>query len=159
MTTKKATSKTTTAAAKKPRAQPVRYSDELALEFCERIAGGRVVAQVCRDLDMPHWRTVYKWMDEQPAFEAAVARAREVAAGILEAELLQIADETAFDTVETDHGLKADKEWIARSKLRVETRQWLLQKTAPRLYGDKRQVEHQGGVSINVVTGVPDGDQ
>ena len=154
MATKKETSR-----AKKPRAQPVLYTEEVAAEFCERIAAGRVVAQVCRDPDMPHWRTVYKWMEQQPEFEAGVARAREIAAGILEAELLQIADETAFDTVETDHGLKADKEWIARSKLRVETRQWLLQKTAPRLYGDKRQVEHQGGVSINVVTGVPDGDE
>ena len=158
MATKKATSKTT-AAAKKPRAQPVRYSDELALEFCERVAAGRTVADVCRDPDMPHWSTVYDWMEAHEVFDRGVARAREVAAGILEAELLQIADETAFDTVETDHGLKADKEWIARSKLRVETRQWLLQKTAPRLYGDKRQVEHQGGVSINVVTGVPDGDE
>jgi len=154
MAMKKATSKT-----KKSGAQPVTYSTAVAKEFCERLAAGRTVAAVCRDPDMPHWTTIYRWMEQREEFSLAIARAREVAAGILEAELLQIADETAFDTVETDHGLKADKEWIARSKLRVETRQWLLQKTAPRLYGDKRQVEHQGGVSINVVTGVPDGDQ
>lgn len=126
---------------KKPRAQYVRYSQEVAQEFCERLAGGRTVAGVCRDPDMPHWNSIYNWMEAHPDFAVGVARAREVAASHIEAELLAIADETAFDTIETEQGPKANKEWIGRSKLRVETRQWLLQKTAPRLYGDKRTIE------------------
>lgn len=52
-------------------------------------------------------------------------------------DIVHIADETKHDTVMTDTGEHADNEWINRSKLRVDTRKWLLSKLMPKKYGEK----------------------
>ena len=48
---------------------------------------------------------------------------------------------------------------VAWRKLQIETRLKLLAKWNPKKYGDRQQVDHGGGVSINVITGVPKRDQ
>jgi hypothetical protein len=47
-------------------------------------------------------------------------------------------------------------ESIAKSKLRIDTKKWLLSKMLPKNFGDKQEVEHKGtAISVNVVK--PDG--
>jgi hypothetical protein len=57
--------------------RPPIYSDELAQEFCTRVAKGRSVLSVCEDDDMPGHSTVYRWQGENEAFRDKLARARE----------------------------------------------------------------------------------
>ena len=53
----------------------------------------------------------------------------------------------------------ADNEWINRSRLRVDTRKWLMGKLAPKKYGDKVQQEISGDLSIKTVVVQPDAKQ
>ena len=65
-------------------------------------------------------------------------------------ELLEIADDCTNDYMERNGKLVFDGEHISRSRLRVDTRKWLLSKALPKLYGDK--LTHDGNVSLTTVT-------
>lgn len=94
---------------------------------------------------MPPWRTVYGWLQDNEEFSARFARAREIGFDAIAQECLDIADESAFDAIEGENGvIRANAEFIQRSKLRVETRLKLLAKWDPKRYGDKVQQEVSG---------------
>lgn len=61
----------------KQRGRPTDYSDDLATEFCRRVASGRSVLSVCADLDMPSDTTAYRWRQEKPEFRDKLALARD----------------------------------------------------------------------------------
>ena len=82
-------------------------------------------------------------------------KARESGFDAIANECLEIADDAALDTIETRFGPKPDKEWLARSKLRVETRLKLLAKWHPKKYGDKLQVEQKTATVAIPVTDDP----
>lgn len=44
----------------------------------DRLAEGESLSSICRDKDMPCWRTVHNWMNDDEDFAAQVTRAREV---------------------------------------------------------------------------------
>jgi hypothetical protein len=113
------------------------------------------MSAICREADMPSRTTVFEWMSNQ-SFSERIARARELGADAIAEEALSIADDGSFDTVETDRGPKMDSEWVARSKLRVETRLKLLAKWSPKKYGEKLDIEHTGAVKVRVVIGGSD---
>jgi hypothetical protein len=121
----------------------VRYSPEIAAEICERLAKGESLRAICRDLHMPAASSVVEWAaNNVDGFAERYARAREAGCHAMAEEILEIADDASRDTVSTEQGERADTEWIARSKLRVDARKWLLSKMLPKVYGDKQQLEH-----------------
>lgn len=129
--------------------RPTSYSQEIGLAICERLAQGETLSQVCRDQDMPARSTVYRWQEAEPAFRDTYRRARELQMEAWGDEIVDIADDTTLDTVTriTPQGREyetVDHENIQRSKLRVNTRQWLMARLNPRLYGDKVEHEHSG---------------
>lgn len=126
------------------------YDPKTAEAICARIAEGEPLRQICREEDMPAWRTVYDWMEAQPDFAARFARARELGFDAIAEECLEIADEGAFDAIEGEDGaLRSNSEVIQRSKLRVETRLKLLAKWSPKRYGDKLDLNHSGRLTVN----------
>lgn len=142
--TKKPTRKKAAPAEAKPPGRPSTFTQEVADEICERLSQGEPLRQICRDERMPAWQTVYGWKAANEEFSKRIAGAREAGFDAIAEECLEIADETAFDTVETDQGFRANSEWISRSKLRVETRLKLLAKWDPKRYGDKQTTELTG---------------
>lgn len=73
------------------------------------------------------------------------ARAKEQQQELQEDELLDIADDGTNDTYVDDEGkVRVDHDHIQRSKLRIETRKWLMAKLKPKKYGDKVDVNHGG---------------
>lgn len=104
------------------------------------LSKGTPLTVICRGEGMPTPKTIRQWRDEYPEFAIAYARAREDGFDAIAEECLAIADHTAGDTVATEHGERANAEWISRSKLRVETRLKLLAKWDPKRYGDKTLV-------------------
>ena len=54
------------------------YAPELAVEICERVAGGRNLDQIARETGMPGRSTLTSWLNDQPEFRALyeIARAR-----------------------------------------------------------------------------------
>lgn len=129
---------------KKKAGRPSKYTEKLAAQICIRLAEGESLRQICRDVDMPCKATVLNWLfDNDPAkdgFLDQYVRAREIQAENWADEILEIADDGTNDWVEREVGGKAlDPEHISRSRLRVDSRKWLMSKLLPKKYGDKVQ--------------------
>lgn len=123
--------------AKLPHGRPSKFTPEVAQEICGRLSKGEPLAQICRDEHMPSTTTVATWKANDNDFSVSIARAREDGYDAIAEECLRIADATENDTIDTEHGERANTEWISRSKLRVETRLKLLAKWDPKRYGEK----------------------
>jgi hypothetical protein len=77
------------------------------------------------------------------------ARAREVGYYKMADETIEIADDSSRDWKKTvdkngNEITVVDHDHIARSRLRVDTRKWLLAKVLPKIYGDRVTNEHVG---------------
>lgn len=111
---------------------------------------------------MPDPSTVYRWLvasESYPEFREQYAQARQAQAEKWAEEIMEIADDGTNDYVErqTQNGtiVLGDHEHIQRSKLRVDTRKWLLSKLQPKKYGEKVETVHSGSVEIvGISTGI-----
>jgi hypothetical protein len=79
-------------------------------------------------------------------FSQRYARARELQAHSIADELLEIADDGRNDWMQRlgkgddDPGWGLNGEHIQRSRVRIDTRKWMLSKMLPKSYGDKTEV-------------------
>ena len=124
------------------RGRPSIYTPEIAELICERLAEGWTLREVCKPDDMPVESTVRNWaLTDHEGFFAHYAKAREIGYHAMADETLDIADNAANDWMERngedDAGWQANGEHIQRSRLRIDTRKWLLSKALPKVYGDK----------------------
>jgi hypothetical protein len=98
-------------------------------------------------------------MAKDEEFAKRFAHAREIGFDVIAEETLAIAN-TPVEGVrieETDIGTKTVKEdALGHRKLQIETRLKLLAKWNPKKYGDKLDLNHAGGISLVVSTGIPD---
>jgi hypothetical protein len=147
-----------------PAGRPSSFTQAKADEICRRIAAGESLRSVCRDPKMPTPETVRVWLQSRKEFLSQYAHAREEQADAIFEEMFEIADDGSNDWMErqkqdgsTEEVL--NHEHVQRSKLRIDTRKWALARMAPRKYGDKLSLEHEGNVSFMVTTGVPERDR
>lgn len=121
------------------------YTDALGDVICERIATSSVgLKRICEELDVPY-STVTGWIyNTNHPMSEKYARAKQLQVEYLADEIIEIADDSSNDTVITEFGAKENKEWVNRSRLKVDTRKWLMGKLAPRKYGDKIDVTSGG---------------
>ncbi len=124
--------------------RPRKITAALKADICDRIANGETVRRICRDEFMPGRSTVLRALQEDEAFRDQYARACELRADGWSEEIVEIADDGSNDFMEKldrdgePTGAYAfNKEAVMRSKLRVDTRLWLMAKAAPKKYGDK----------------------
>ncbi|HRP05296.1 MAG TPA: hypothetical protein PLV87_10330, partial [Opitutaceae bacterium] len=73
-------------------------------------------------------------------------------------EMMEIADDARNDWMERrgeeDAGWQVNGEHIQRSRLRVDTRKWMLSKALPKLYGEKQEIDHKSSDgSMTPITG------
>lgn len=131
--------------------RPSTFTTQVGDLICARIAEGESLRAVCRDEGMPGRATVFRWRDKNPAFDGQYTRAREMLYEHWADELLEIADDSTTDMI-TKTGRNGstyeavDQEHIQRSRLRVDTRRWLLSKLMPKQFGDRIGVEVGGEV-------------
>lgn len=133
------------------RGRPSIYSAALAERICKKLSAGETLRQVCRGDGMPAPSTVCAWaLNAEHPFYEQYARAREIGYRLMADELLEIADDGTNDWVERENKngetyTVVDAEAVARSRIRVDTRKWLLSKALPKIYGDKIQHTGDGG--------------
>ena len=124
-------------AAKKQASKPrVESADAIKKRICEALSDGIPLRQVCREVGMPAWRTVYDWMDADEPFSAAIARARDVGHDAIAEESMRIVD---AEPERTPSGT-VDPGSVSHAKLRAEHRLKLLAKWNPKKYGDKMAI-------------------
>ena len=128
--------------------RPSLYSAEMAGEICARLASGQSLRQLCRDDSMPCVATVLKWAREIPEFSEQYAKAREALLEHWAEEITEIADDGSNDWMASEDpdnpGYRVNGEHINRSRLRVDTRKWLLSKLAAKKYGERVAAELSG---------------
>ena len=140
-----------------PSGRSTEYTPQTAEFICLRIANGESLRKVCSDPDMPASSTVFKWLGEQKAFSEQYARAREAQMEVMAQEIVDIADDSSEDAQTDDNGnVRQNSEFVQRSKLRVDTRKWLMSKLAPKKYGEKVDLNHSGEVALKTIMVQPD---
>ena len=130
------------------------YNEDTALELCDRIAEGEALQNLCREPRFPDERTIRRWLAAQSIFRRAYARAREHQMERWADEIVTIADDASGDYVEqanNDGELERvfDPEAVQRARLRIDTRKFLMSKLAPRVYGDKLDLNLSGAVEVS----------
>lgn len=119
--------------------RPTDYTPELAALICERVATHSLgLDNLCAKYDdLPVPSTIYLWRLKYPAFSEMYAQAKMIQADILAEECLSIADDDSQDTkINMLTGEEVcNTEFIARSRLRIDTRKWLAAKLLPKQYG------------------------
>ena len=147
----------------KPKSRPgarekivyVPYSDAVAQAICDRIADGESLRSICKSAGMPSKAAVMLWLRD-PAredFRRWMEEARETQADDFVDEQNQLSAQ--LPERHPEHG-GYDSAHVAHIRNRISTLQWMAEKLKPKKYGAKAQVEHSGGVQIQVVTGVPE---
>ena len=124
--------------AKAKTGRPTDYTPELAALICERVATSTLgLNKICLAEDMPSKFTVNLWRYKYPEFSTQYALAKLVQADLLAEECMEIADDDSEDTkINMLTGEEvANNEFIARSRLRIDTRKWLAAKLLPKQYG------------------------
>lgn len=125
------------------------YTTEMGDRICEQISGGKSLRRICREFDWaPGRRTVFKWLREQPDFEVQYRIAIIEGAHAHADDAIEIADDGRNDWMLSNDpdnpGYKVNKEHIARSRLRVDTRKWHAARMYPRVYGERVSAELTG---------------
>jgi hypothetical protein len=93
----------------------------------------------------------YSLMESDELAAEQYARAKRIGVQGMADETLEIADDGSNDTYTDENGNdRVNTEVVARSRLRVDTRKWLLSKIMPKVYGDKLDIEHGGNVTLNL---------
>jgi hypothetical protein len=145
--------------------RPSTYSDEIAGTICDRMAEGESLTSICEDEAMPGRRTVYDWLrdEDHAAFVANFDRARALRADKIFDQILAISDDATNDWMERkgedNEGWVLNGEHVQRSRLRVDTRKWVLARMDGVRFSDKTRHEltgPNGGPIQQQVEHVPD---
>jgi hypothetical protein len=136
--------------------RPTDYSQELVGTICARMADGESMRSICRDDAMPAKATIFRWLTEKQEFKDQYEIAMEQRSEAMFEEILAIADDGVNDTYQTDDGERTNTDVIARSRLRVDARKWMLSKMIPKKYGERIQTEHSGSMRVVSATELND---
>jgi len=123
--------------------RPTAYSDELAESIIERICSGQSLSSICRDEQFPARSTVLLWVaHDREGFSDRYAKACHARAHYWADEIVDIADDGTNDymlrLVAGEEREVVNPEAVSRSRLRVDTRKWLMSKLIP-MFADKQE--------------------
>lgn len=149
--------------AKKPNlgGRPTAYTKEIGERICLLLIEGYSLRQIYlsekeKKPSFPDKSTILRWLaimepdDAIKAFQDHYARARGIQADNYADEIIEISDDSTNDWVERENQrtgetyTELNHEHIQRSRLRVDSRKWIMSKLLPKKYGDKVTQEHTG---------------
>ncbi len=141
------------------------YPQEVAEQICAELSKGRLLREICLDPGMPDITTVQLWVrHDRDGFAERYKLACEFGHRVMAEEIVSIADDTRGDWTErpaADGGstLVFNSGNVARARLRMDGRRWLLAKSSPQRYGDRVDVKatHDPGDKLMQVLKAIDG--
>jgi hypothetical protein len=140
--------------------RPSDYSEKIADVICGRMICGaddkpESLRSICRDDGMPSLGTVMRWLSKHPEFREQYRAAREAQSEIHQEEILEISDNCTDDVQilmgneeQTELG-RINHSAIARAKLQIDTRKWIMSKMVPKKYGDKTILSNDPDSPVN----------
>lgn len=127
--------------------RPSTYSEELGQKICDLVANGWALTQVVEKLGgTPTIATILDWRILIPEFGLMYTKAFDMRLQVWSEQLNGIADDAKNDwtdkTLASGATIRAlDPEVAQRSRLRLDTRKWLLSKLRPEQYGDSMKLD------------------
>ncbi len=122
------------------------YTKERGDYVCEIVAthaiGLEKLHKMYKDDGFPDQETILRWRRSFPEFGTQFVEAKAFQAMVYVEEIYDISDDATRDLIETDKGAIPNSSAIARAKLQVETRKWVVARLLPKLYGDRSYVEN-----------------
>jgi hypothetical protein len=111
--------------------------EQVFMRAIESIAHGMSLSQVLRDDQREiDYNDFYRWIKKDPTRKQLFDEAQEMRTEFMAGEILEIAD--AEDSIED----------VNRSKLKIDTRKWLMGAHNRKKYGATTNIEMTGGISI-----------
>ena len=119
----------------RPKGSTEPITKEIAEQVLVWIGSGKTLRAFCRLPGMPHFTTLYDWLNKDDDFNLRFAHARDLGEDVIAQECLEIADDESKDVsgeLEIPNNVA-----VNRAKLRIETRLKLLAKWNPKKYGER----------------------
>ena len=111
--------------------------EEIKDQLVAWLAEGKTLRDFCRQDEMPSFRAIYKWLQEDKDFDARFAHARVIGHDVIADECASLADTEPLAVFDEAGNKRYDPGSIAWRKMQIETRLKLLAKWSPKKYGDK----------------------
>jgi hypothetical protein len=121
--------------------RPTNYNKTIATRICELVATHDCgIGKLCDMYDELPWKqTIRLWQLKHPEFNEQYMKAKAFQVNNLAEDILEIADDSSGDIkMDKDGNECLNSEFVARSRIRIDTRKWLASKLAPKIYGDKK---------------------
>jgi hypothetical protein len=138
-------------AGKKRVGRPLEYTKEMGDYICELVAStGHGLLKLTKLYpELPDKMTINRWRYRVPAFRSQYAQAKIEQADRLAEECLEIADDDSNDVKLSPEGFEVfNSEFVARSRLRIDTRKWLASKLLPKQYGQHAEEDKGDNKSV-----------
>lgn len=111
--------------------------EHIFMRVIDEIAHGQSLSQILRDDQRDiDYNDFYRWIKRDPQRSQLFAEAQEMRTEFMAGEIIQIAD--ADDSLED----------VNRSRLKIDTRKWLMGAHNKKKYGATTNIEMTGGISI-----------
>ena len=110
--------------------RPTDYTEDLANDFCSRIALGRSLRSVVSDNDMPSHQTVYNWLGKYPYFVEQYTRAKTDSADADADRIENIAEKVLTGEYEPQ-----------QARVAMDAYKWTAGKKRPKKYGERQYIE------------------
>lgn len=111
--------------------RPTDYSDELAIDICNHISGGKSLRSFCVDDSRPHVSTVCRWIIKHDKFREQYAHARE-AAGYAHADgIIEIVEMLRAESLEPNV-----------AKAMMDGLKWAAERMAPKAHSSSQKIDH-----------------
>jgi transposase len=124
----------------RPVGRPSKYTKRLADRICAELAMGKSLRTVSKAVGI-EIETIYRWIRTKSEFQERYAQSKQDAADSMAEEILDIADNGTNDWMTFNGHRVTNREAIERSKLRVDTRKFLMAKMKPKKYGEKLDID------------------
>lgn len=128
-----------------------KYTPDLALQICERIAEGETLKAICNSEDMPARATFQRWVVQYPELSRAYAAARELSANAFEEEALDIARQLTME------GRDFTSTKIRAFDVAVGQLRWSASRRNPKVYSERGAVQITVPIQINTSLDLGDG--
>lgn len=114
-------------------------------KVCEITAtSNKSLVNACKEAGCSYG-SMRKYIDLNDENRTEYARAKEAQADFLAEEIVEISDDSSKDEEYTEFGTRIEnKEFVNRSRLRVDARKWVAAHLRPRKYGDQLDVTSNG---------------
>ena len=131
-------------------ARPSDYNQDIADIICDRMLCGNdgepeSLRSICRSDEMPALGTVMRWLSKHEEFQEQYTRTRELQAELQHEDIIEISDDCTDDVevLTTQEGItkRINHSAIARAKVRIDTRKWIMERMAAKKYGAKQDVK------------------